>query len=252
MKPIESRCLAIIINDEDVSNIGKEVRVVEFAPNATEKTGRRMWKVISKRPMTVFKESTQRSRKTCKGICFEDNLMRIDGGEIRDVVDKRINFLEILKDDEREVDWTKLQELPEPEDEREVNDAHAELDRLCDNSLDKEIDQRIKDVEREVDNEMLFAPGVVVRIIDDELSENIGKRVRLRERPVPGRWFVPGIKEEDLLKAWLVEPIDPIAIRKPTNPEEILYVSTKAPTALFHILFLDKNIEVVRNDHSNL
>ncbi|EGO2129008.1 hypothetical protein ITP31_003831 [Salmonella enterica] len=178
--------------------------------------------------------------------------MRIDGGEIRDVVDKRINFLEILKDDKRVVDWTQLQELPEPEDEREINDAHSELDKLCDNSLDKEIDQRIKDVEREVDNEMSLAPGVVVRIIDDELSENIGKHVRLRERPIPDRWFVPGIKEEDLLKSWLVDPIDPIAMRKPTNPEEIVYVSTKAPTALFRILFLDKNIEVVRNDHSDL
>ena len=252
MKPIESGCLAIITNDEDVSNIGREVRVVSFAPNATEKTGRRMWKVISKRPMVVFKESIQKSRRTCKGICFEDNLMRIDGGEPKDVIDKRINFLELIDNDKREVDWAQLHEHSGDGEELAMDEAQIELDRLCDNSLDKEIDQRIKDVEREVEHELSLAPGVIVRIVRDELDANIGKRVRLKERPVPDLWFVPGVTPEELLKAWIVDPIDPIAVRKPTNPEDIIYVGGRNAGAIFHILFLDKNIEVVRNDHSNL
>lgn len=95
MKPIEAGCLAIIIYDEDVRNIGKEVTVHSFAKNLSRNKKSNMWKVVSTRTLFVFNERLQKTREINKGICYESNLMRIDGGELKDVVDKRINFLEV-------------------------------------------------------------------------------------------------------------------------------------------------------------
>lgn len=99
MKPIEAGCLAIVINANYPGNIGKEVKVIYLDHMETLKMAHKVWFVESTNGPLVVRtnDHDMESEENMGGLVLERNLMRIDGGEPKDMIDKRINFLEVDK-----------------------------------------------------------------------------------------------------------------------------------------------------------
>lgn len=99
MKPIEAGCLAIIINGNYPDNIGKTVKVIKLNLIETELMGQNVWELNSvSGPLKVRRDNYTKDFKFQDfSFSLERNLMRIDGGEPKDMIDKRINFLEVDK-----------------------------------------------------------------------------------------------------------------------------------------------------------
>lgn len=97
MKPIEAGCHAIVINANYPGNIGKEVKVLNLDHMETLKMAQKVWFVESLNGPLVVRtnDHDMDSEENTKALVLERNLMRIDGGDNKDFVEKRINFLEI-------------------------------------------------------------------------------------------------------------------------------------------------------------
>lgn len=96
MKPIEAGCLAIIVGGNYSDNIGKEVRVEKKNQIETSIIGKPVWRIHAiNGDLKVCVNEDLEFKGQSWGLALEIHLMRIDGGEPKNMVDKRINFLEV-------------------------------------------------------------------------------------------------------------------------------------------------------------